>query len=62
MATGTVKFFNEEKGYGFIIMDDVFVYKSEIQSEEKILKEGQKVEFEISEDAKGIHALKVKLC
>ncbi|MAE44286.1 MAG: cold-shock protein [Magnetovibrio sp.] len=62
MPTGTVKFFNEEKGYGFIIMDDVFVYRSEIQSEEKTLKEGQKVKFEISEDAKGIHAVKVSPC
>jgi CspA family cold shock protein len=50
--TGTVKWFNERKGYGFIVPDDggddLFVHHSEIQSEGKVsLDEGQKVEYEI---------------
>ena len=50
MATGTVKWFNPDKGYGFISReggDDLFVHFSEIQSEGfKTLDEGQKVSFE----------------
>ena len=50
MATGTVKWFNADKGYGFITVDngdEVFVHFSEIQGEGfKTLEEGQKVEFE----------------
>jgi CspA family cold shock protein len=52
MATGTVKWFNPDKGYGFISRedgDDVFVHFSEIQSEGfKTLDEGQAVEFEVA--------------
>ncbi|HEY3318529.1 MAG TPA: cold-shock protein [Coriobacteriia bacterium] len=52
MATGTVKWFNPDKGYGFISReegDDVFVHFSEIQSEGfKTLDEGQAVEFEVT--------------
>ena len=52
MATGTVKWFNESKGFGFIAQDnggdDVFVHFSAIQSQGfKTLAEGQKVEFEV---------------
>ena len=54
MNTGTVKWFNERKGYGFIVPDDLFVHYSEIQSEgTTALREGQKVEFEIGEGEKG---------
>jgi len=64
MATGTVKWFNDSKGYGFIQQDDggpdVFVHFSAIQGEGyKTLREGQAVEFEIEEDAKGLRAANV---
>ena len=52
MATGTVKFFNAEKGYGFISResgDDVFVHYSNIQADGyKTLDEGQTVEFDVA--------------
>ena len=57
MATGTVKWFNEKKGFGFITReggDDVFAHFSEIQGDGfKTLSENQKVEFEITNDTKG---------
>ncbi|HBA83343.1 MAG TPA: cold-shock protein [Verrucomicrobia bacterium] len=61
MASGTVKWFNDKKGYGFIVPDgenkDVFVHYSSIQSEGfKTLSEGDKVQFEIFEDTKGARA------
>ena len=60
MATGTVKWFNADKGYGFITVDngdDVFVHFSEIQGEGfKTLEEGQKVEFEITQGNRGPQA------
>ncbi|MGD2083065.1 MAG: cold shock domain-containing protein CspD [Chromatiales bacterium] len=61
MATGVVKWFNNAKGYGFVTPDqgeqDVFVHFSAISMDGyKTLKEGQKVEFEISEGPKGLHA------
>ena len=57
MATGTVKWFNAEKGFGFIAPDDgssdVFVHYSEIQgSGFRTLEENQQVEFEVGEGAK----------
>lgn len=63
MPTGTVKWFNDSKGYGFIEQEsgeDVFVHHSSIQGEGfKTLKEGQTVEFEIAEDEKGKKAVNV---
>ena len=63
MAKGTVKWFNNSKGYGFISSDsgsDVFVHHSAIQSEGyKSLDEGQAVEFEIQQGPKGAHAANV---
>ena len=61
MTTGIVKWFNNAKGYGFVKPDgletDVFVHFSAIEMDGyKTLKEGQKVEFEISEGPKGLHA------
>ncbi len=63
MMTGKVKWFNDSKGFGFIEQEsgeDVFVHFSSIQSEGfKTLAEGQSVEFEITEDAKGQKATNV---
>ncbi len=61
MATGVVKWFNNAKGYGFVKPDalenDVFVHFSAIDMEGyRTLKEGQKVEFDIDEGPKGLHA------
>ncbi|MBN1308682.1 MAG: cold-shock protein [Chitinispirillaceae bacterium] len=64
MPTGVVKWFNEAKGYGFISPDDgsrdVFVHFSAIQSNGfKKLEEGQKVQFEVVDGAKGPNAQNV---
>ena len=63
MAKGTVKWFNNQKGYGFITPEegnDVFVHHSAIQGDGyKSLDEGQAVEFEIQQGAKGEHAANV---
>lgn len=63
METGTVKWFNSQKGYGFITRDsgdDVFVHYKAIQGDGyKSLEEGDKVKFEVSEGAKGLQAINV---
>ena len=63
MKTGVVKWFNNEKGFGFISVegeDDVYVHFSAIQTEGyKSLEEGQKVEFEVVDGAKGPQAANV---
>ncbi len=61
MATGVVKWFNNAKGYGFVTPDDgeqdVFVHFSAITMDGyKTLKEGQRVQFEVNEGPKGLHA------
>jgi len=65
MPEGTVKWFNEKKGFGFISMedgDDVFVHYSEIEQEGfKNLVENQRVSFEIKEGPKGLQAIHVKV-
>jgi CspA family cold shock protein len=61
--TGTVKWFNPAKGYGFIGREggeDVFVHFSAVQMDGyKVLKEGQKVEFEVEKGPKGLQAANV---
>ena len=63
METGTVKWFNSSKGYGFISReegDDVFVHYKAIQSDGfKTLDEGDQVEFEVEESPKGLQAKNV---
>jgi CspA family cold shock protein len=60
VAQGTVKWFNNEKGYGFIAVDggqDVFVHYSAIQADGyRSLDEGQRVEFEVAQGPKGPQA------
>jgi CspA family cold shock protein len=65
MTTGTVKFFNSEKGFGFISReggDDVFVHFSNIQGDGyKSLDEGQRVEFDVAPGRKGEEAQNVRV-
>jgi cold shock protein len=65
VATGTVKWFNADKGYGFISRegaDDVFVHFSAIQSTGfRTLEEGQRVEFDVAPGRKGEEAQNVRL-
>ena len=63
-STGTVKWFNANKGYGFISQEngseDIFVHFQEIVSNGfKSLNEGQRVTFDIEQGQKGLHAVKV---
>jgi len=65
VSTGTVKWFNESKGFGFITPDDggsdLFVHHSEIAGEGyRSLQEGQKVEYEVGEGRKGPQATNVR--
>ena len=66
MASGTVKWFNAEKGYGFISQPDggadVFVHHTAIQMNGyRVLEEGQQVEFSVEEGPKGLMAKDVRL-
>ena len=65
MTTGTVKWFNAEKGFGFIATDDngpdVFVHYSAIQSSGyRSLDENQKVEFDVAQGPKGLQAENIR--
>ncbi len=64
MPNGTVKWFNDAKGYGFISQEggeDVFVHHSAIQMDGfRTLKEGERVEFEITQGPKGLQAANVR--
>ncbi|RYF46587.1 MAG: cold-shock protein [Cytophagaceae bacterium] len=66
MITGTVKWFNDEKGFGFIQQEnggeDVFVHHSAIEtSGHRSLQEGAKVQFEVTKEAKGVRATNVRV-
>ncbi|MDF3919364.1 cold-shock protein [Salinicola sp. LHM] len=66
MATGTVKWFNDTKGYGFISPDDggddLFAHFSEIQADGfKTLQDGQKVTFDVTQGKKGLQAANIKV-
>lgn len=63
MSTGTVKFFNASKGFGFIIQDggdDIFFHISEVQGGQEP-QDGDKVEFEVGQGKKGPCAVSVKV-
>ena len=64
MAIGTVKWFNDAKGYGFISQEggeDVFVHHSAIQMDGfRTLKEGERVEFDVTQGPKGLQAANVR--
>jgi CspA family cold shock protein len=65
MATGTVKWFNDAKGYGFITQDDggpdVFCHHTALQAEGfRTLQEGQRVEYEVTKGPKGLQAANVR--
>ncbi len=63
MSKGTVKFFNDSKGFGFIVEDDTnkeyFVHVSGLIDD---VNEGDAVEFELKEGRKGLNAVDVKVC
>src|SRR5687767_12134719 len=66
MATGTVKWFNDSKGFGFITQDgggdDVFCHHTAINADGfRTLAEGQKVEFEVTKGPKGLQAANVRV-
>jgi CspA family cold shock protein len=65
MATGTVKWFNDTKGFGFIKQeggDDVFCHQSAIVSDGfRSLQEGQRVEFDVTRGPKGLQASNVRV-
>ncbi len=64
VSTGTVKWFSEEKGFGFIVPDeggkDLFVHRSNVETDDRVLRDGQKVEFEVGQGRKGPEATKVR--
>jgi len=64
LATGTVKFFNTQKGFGFIVPDDggqdLFVHRSNVETADQTLSDNQKVEFVVGQGRKGPEAQQVR--
>ncbi len=64
MATGSVKFFSDQKGFGFIKPDDggkdLFVHRSNVDTPDQTLSDDQKVEFEVGQGRKGPEATSVR--
>ena len=65
MATGTVKWFNNAKGYGFVLAqetnEDLFIHYSSIQMDGyKSLKAGQEIQYDVQEGPKGLHAVNIR--
>ena len=64
MATGTVKWFNGQKGFGFIVPDeggeDLFIHRSNVDTPDQTLRDDQKVEFEVGEGRKGPEATQAR--
>ncbi|MFD2581027.1 cold-shock protein [Pedobacter vanadiisoli] len=63
MATGKVKWFNTQKGFGFIVQEDnkdLFVHFKDVLGGIESLKENDRVEFEVAEGRKGLQAVNVK--
>jgi CspA family cold shock protein len=64
LSTGIVKFFNDQKGYGFITPDDggsdLFVHRSNVQTADQTLSDDQRVEFESGQGRKGPEAQQVR--
>ena len=64
MATGTVKWFSDQKGFGFIVPDDggkdLFVHRSNVDTPTRSLRDDQRVEFELGEGRKGPEATQVR--
>ncbi|SDG98483.1 cold shock protein (beta-ribbon, CspA family) [Pedobacter terrae] len=63
MATGKVKWFNTQKGFGFIVQEDnkdIFVHFKDVLGGIESLKENDKVEFEVADGKKGLQAVNVK--
>lgn len=65
MPTGTVKWFSEQKGFGFIVPDeggkDLFVHRSNVDAEGQILHDGEKVEYTLGQGRKGPEAQRVRV-
>ena len=64
MANGVVKWFNDKKGYGFIVPDegdkDLFIHRSNVDTADRTLRDDQRVQFEVGEGRKGPEATQVR--
>lgn len=64
MPTGTVKWFNDQKGFGFIVPDeggrDLFVHRTNVETDTKTLQDNERVQYEAGEGRKGPEAVRVR--